>query len=349
MTKLNLKIVYMAKFLTGPQLNNAIDNIFKNAIDFLLIVSPYIKLHKYYRDTLLRKKKDYELQIVLVFGKNEDRVSKSMKFHDMEFFMDFPNIEIRHEPRLHAKYYSNQDEGIITSMNLYSFSQDNNIESGVLSKSSFLREIGGHSIANLVGIDPIETEASKYFYEMANEATLIYKKVAVFESSMFGLQKKYLYSNVEVDHTDRFYGRDFQTTPYKPHQTSQPAADEFVPNPAKSNYPIKNPVQYPQKNKFSSKTEYSPLQVTPEQHISPAVEANQIKGIGYCIRTGIKIPFNPKMPFTEDSFRLWSIIKNDEFIEKYCHYSGEPSQGLTCMARPILKKNIEKAKALHLP
>jgi hypothetical protein len=232
-------------------------------------------------------------------------------------------------------------------MNLYSFSQDNNIESGVLSKSSFLRDIGGHGIANLVGIDPIETEAFKYFYNMANNATLIYKKVAVFESSLLRLQKKYLYSNVEVDRTAKFYKKDFYKPASKPNKTSEPAEDEFVPNPIKSANPIIKPFQYLHEDFAERKVNSKSLSPPAENHKSATLETKQVQGIGYCIRTGVKIPFNPKMPFTDEAFRLWSIIRNDEYIEKYCHYSGEPSQGLTCKARPILKKNLELAKELH--
>ena len=81
--------------------------------------------------------------IIVVFGKNEDDVSKSMKIDDIRFFAEFPNIEIRHEKRLHAKYYANESSALITSMNLYSFSQDNNIEAGILTKASLLTNLTG--------------------------------------------------------------------------------------------------------------------------------------------------------------------------------------------------------------
>ena len=68
---------------------------------------------------------------------------------------------------------------------------------------------------------------------------------------------------------------------------------------------------------------------------------------GYCIRTGEEIKFDLKKPFSETSFKSWNRFKNPEFKEKYCHFSGEESNGETNFSRPILKKNWTKAKKAH--
>jgi hypothetical protein len=68
----------------------------------------------------------------------------------------------------------------------------------------------------------------------------------------------------------------------------------------------------------------------------------QIEPIGYCIRTGIQIPFNPEMPFCEKAFASWNRYKDPAYPEKYCHYSGEA--GETSMEKPILRKNWALAK-----
>lgn len=65
---------------------------------------------------------------------------------------------------------------------------------------------------------------------------------------------------------------------------------------------------------------------------------------GYCIRTGVEIPFNPKMPFSEDACKIWVKFKDEEYKENYCHYSGEPSNGETSFRRPILRKNWRKSQ-----
>lgn len=65
---------------------------------------------------------------------------------------------------------------------------------------------------------------------------------------------------------------------------------------------------------------------------------------GYCIRTGVPIPFNPEKPLSYEAFKSWSQFGDLNYAEKYCHFSGEESKGETCVARPILYKNWKKAK-----
>ena len=68
---------------------------------------------------------------------------------------------------------------------------------------------------------------------------------------------------------------------------------------------------------------------------------------GFCIRTGVEIPFNVEKPMNYDAFKSWSKYGDTEYAEKFCHFSGEPSNGETSVSRPILKKNWKKAKELH--
>ena len=65
---------------------------------------------------------------------------------------------------------------------------------------------------------------------------------------------------------------------------------------------------------------------------------------GYCIRTGEQIPFDLTKPYTDKAFKSWSRYKNEDFTEKFCHFSGESSEGKTTMAKPILGKHWKSAK-----
>lgn len=67
---------------------------------------------------------------------------------------------------------------------------------------------------------------------------------------------------------------------------------------------------------------------------------------GFCIRTGVEIPFNVEKPLSYEAFKSWSKYGDPDYAEKYCHFSGEPSHGDTSVARPILKKNWKKAKEI---
>jgi hypothetical protein len=67
---------------------------------------------------------------------------------------------------------------------------------------------------------------------------------------------------------------------------------------------------------------------------------------GYCIRTGDKIPFDIEKPLCYDAYKVWAGFGDLDFPEKYCHFSGELSNGQTSVRNPILKKNWKKAKEI---
>ena len=41
------------------------------------------------------------------------------------------------------------------------------------------------------------------------------------------------------------------------------------------------------------------------------------------------------------------MANNKDLPEKFCHFSGEPSNGETSFNKPILHKNWKKAKEIH--
>jgi len=276
----------MADFLTSNELNAALENIFETADEYLILISPFIKLHDRYASALKAKMHNSQLKITVVFGKNENDFSKSMKEEDFNFFKEFPNIEVRYEKRLHAKYYANQDTAILTSMNLYTYSQDNNIEAGVLTnRKGILGSIASH--------DKLEDQAYSYFARVIDQSDLLFQKIPQYEDKMLGLSSRYTNSIIEVDKLSDFF---------KSQKTSGTTIKkEFIP---------------------------------PRQ---------SIKRIGYCIRTGAEIPFNPKNPMCESAFANWKKFSNKDYHEKYCHFSGEKSNGETTFAKPILRKNWENA------
>jgi len=195
----------MAKFLYGDELNSELGKIFENAQEKLILISPFIKLQHRYSSILETKKDKPELEIIIVFGKNEDDLSKSMKQDDFNFFKQFPNIEIRYEKRLHAKYYANEESAILTSMNLYNYSQENNIEAGILtSTKGLLGSIASDIITNATGVNTLETQASIYFERVIKQSELLFKKVPKYDKGMFS--KKYLDSIIEIDKLSDSFG-----------------------------------------------------------------------------------------------------------------------------------------------
>jgi len=171
----------MANFIQGFDLNNCIENILRDAKTQLWIISPYIKLHHRYKDCLKSHLDKDRLEIVLVFGKNEKEMQKSFPKEDIDFFLNFPNIEIRYEKRLHAKFYANDSCSILTSMNFYDFSQDNNIEAGILMETS----------RNPFGEGNLDSQSMEYFDEVIRNSKLLLKKEPQYKSGMLGIGKKY--------------------------------------------------------------------------------------------------------------------------------------------------------------
>ena len=185
----------MAKFLTGNELNAELEKIFESADEQIILISPFIKLHDRFISTLRTKKDNHELEIIIVFGKNEEDLSKSMKQEDFIFFKEFPNIQIRYERRLHAKYYANESSAILTSMNLYTYSQDNNIEAGVMTKGTLLGNLASNFMTNVTGEDSFDIQAWTYFKRVIDQSDLLFHKTPQYESGMFGLTKKFKESN----------------------------------------------------------------------------------------------------------------------------------------------------------
>ena len=180
----------MAQFVEADELNTALTTMINHADNYLWFISPYIKLNERIKFSLTALKDRPHTEIVIVFGKNENDVSKSMSLEDLKFFIDFPNIKVMHVANLHAKYYGSEDFAIITSMNLYEFSQVTNLEAGViLYAKNTLKKLA--SMANPLDVDNTFENSFGFFGRVIKQAKLIYEKKPKFKSTMLGLTSKY--------------------------------------------------------------------------------------------------------------------------------------------------------------
>lgn len=114
----------MAKFLNTSATNYYLEELIKNASERLILISPFLKLNDRIRE-LLEDKDRLKIDIRIVYGKSElqpDKINwlKSLSFVRTSFCKN-----------LHAKCYMNESACIITSLNLYEFSQVNNNEMGI--------------------------------------------------------------------------------------------------------------------------------------------------------------------------------------------------------------------------
>jgi hypothetical protein len=173
----------MPQFLEGTSLNLAVENIFIDAQTELIIISPFIKLHHRLRDHLKDKLNEHKLKITLLVGKNEKDLTKSLPKEEIEFFKEFPNIEIRYEERLHAKYYSNDNRAILTSLNLLDYSVDHNIEAGIEMHTRW-RDLLNKN-------ETIDQASYAYFDGVIEKSELLFKKEPQYGRTKIGIGKKY--------------------------------------------------------------------------------------------------------------------------------------------------------------
>ena len=241
----------MAEFLDTQGVSYYLKKLINNSNDKLYLISPYLQLNNQLKLSLEDRHK-FSIDIIVIYGKVSD-----INPDDSNWLQSMPGIKLLFHKDLHAKCYFNEKEAIITSMNLYMFSQQNNVEMGI------------------------------YISKEKDEE--LYKQVAN-----------------EVDRIKR--GSEHRTI---------------------SVQKVEN-----------KKTEIPKEQLTAKTQSKKSIS----KSTGYCIRTGVEIPFNVEKPMTYEAFKSWSKYSDPEYAEKFCHFSGEPSNGETSVSRPIMKKNWKKAK-----
>jgi hypothetical protein len=310
----------MSTFLTGDALNDAIDSIIVNAKKCIYITSPYIKLDQHFKERFDLIKNDPSIYLQILFGKNEKDIYKSVKSEDLEYFKSFPNVSIIYEPRLHAKSYVNESEGVITSMNLYDYSAENNVEYGVA--------FGAKKLVESV----YEDNTHEHMTLLEESAHCIYIKRPVFKKGMLGLSKSYLRSEVLLDIFDSFdpNNSNYERIVYQDIDVISLDDKETVPVlKSRSEKRKDSETKKPRERKASKSNSVSVKTKVKEQEA------------GFCIRTGEQIPFNSSQPLSKDAYKAWNKWKNVDFKEKYCHRTGQKSGGKTSLRHPILDSDYE--------
>lgn len=275
----------MASFVNDTQINLLLEDIIKEAQEQLVFFCPYFKIHERLKDCLKLRIHDPELRIIVVFGKNEEDPSKSLNRDDFEFLKTFPNVEIAYEKRLHAKYYANEKRGVITSLNLYTHSHNNNIEVGVEFQSKhILKSLTDKALGGLTSIlsdtEDLATEANDFFINIYKNAEKIFQKEPKYKNGFLNLSKSYTHSDTLTDRTEWFYDQ------IKP-------KEQYVRNPIGFNQPSKKEVN------------------------SVVVDS------GYCIRSREKINYNPTKPLSYGAYQTWAEFGNPDYKERYCHGCGK--------------------------
>jgi phosphatidylserine/phosphatidylglycerophosphate/cardiolipin synthase-like enzyme len=117
----------MADLLTTKEILAALDNIIKKAEKYICIFTFNIKIDPNYL-ARLRNASKRGIQIKIVFGvdNGDNQILKEL--------LEMPNCTVYFKEYLHAKFYYNEKELLVGSMNLSEASAKNNFELGVLFK-----------------------------------------------------------------------------------------------------------------------------------------------------------------------------------------------------------------------
>ena len=119
----------MAKFLNTSATNYFLEELIKDAKDRLILISPFLKLNDRVKE-LLSDKNRLKIDVRIVYGKSE------LQPEEIGWLKELSYIRTSFCKNLHAKCYLNEELCIVTSLNLYEFSQVNNNEMGVLIRRS---------------------------------------------------------------------------------------------------------------------------------------------------------------------------------------------------------------------
>jgi hypothetical protein len=108
------------KFLTTQGMSYHLENIFQNAKNKIIIITPYVKIHAKLK-TILADKAKSGVEVVFVCRKK-----------DLKDDLSQISSVVVDNPNLHAKCYLTDEAVLIGSLNLYDYSQINNDEMGIL-------------------------------------------------------------------------------------------------------------------------------------------------------------------------------------------------------------------------
>jgi phosphatidylserine/phosphatidylglycerophosphate/cardiolipin synthase-like enzyme len=116
----------MANFLNSHHSVAELSDLIKSSEQFLIIISPYLKIPNNFKNILKS----------LNFQKIDGRIiydsRNPLKQEELDFLKNIKGMKLFNCENLHAKCFINEKMGIITSMNLYEYSQTNNWEMGML-------------------------------------------------------------------------------------------------------------------------------------------------------------------------------------------------------------------------
>jgi hypothetical protein len=142
----------MAQFLDTTGVSHELTQLIKRADEKLVLMSPYLQIAKTI-EYLIQERDSHTIDIRFVYGKE-----KKINPDDYTFLRGLSHVKVYFCKNLHAKCYLNESTAIITSMNLYEYSQQNNQEMGIKVEKASDPEIYDEIVAETQRIIHISEE-----------------------------------------------------------------------------------------------------------------------------------------------------------------------------------------------
>ena len=172
---------YVAKFLNTSGTNFFLEELIKNAKERLILISPYLRLNDRIKE-LLEDKDRLKIDIRIVYGKSD------LHPDEIKWMQKLDYVRLSFCKNLHAKCYLNEGECIISSLNLYEFSQVNNNEMGILVRKYEDNEVFKDAYEEAqriirisdevrITLDEVKAEASPVLEIKESEEEIIFTKL----------------------------------------------------------------------------------------------------------------------------------------------------------------------------
>ncbi len=196
----------MFEFLNTTGLRKWIPQMIEEAKREMVIIVPFIKTSKNVYESLLEADKR-GVETLMVYRE------ESLKPEEKKKLLAISNLNLLHHPNVHAKCYMNESHLLITSMNLYEYSELNNREMGILIDKSIYEyssdspiDAAIEEIKKIINSSTLEKESWET-KELGFEIDIIKDRRGRAEDYCRKLSKVFIHKRFEVlEHQNGNYG-----------------------------------------------------------------------------------------------------------------------------------------------
>ncbi len=306
----------MVKFLDTQGISAELSQIIKNADERLVIISPYLKVNPRIQELLVHT----DVDVLVVCRKERIQAEE-------QWLESLNSVKVCYHKDLHAKCYLNEKQAILTSMNLYQFSQENNLEMGLLvsrqGQEIQLYEDVRKEADRIARMSQVILEVAKSKPsggELDDDLSIPWPGSCIRCKADIETDPEFPYCWDCFESWSRWQNENY------PEKYCHICGNQHTATMAKpfcvSCYRKYNDF-FEEVNFLTAETaayfaEHPPIGATPRKP-EPSIG---IPASGYCIRDKTVIPLEPLKPYCSRCFAEWNKYGNTEYGESYCHICG---------------------------